>query len=192
VSSGVPTSPASASLSSAIARGVTRCALIVEGRRQRSPDIAIRRQALPTAPQRTKAPPCMRWRGLARRGSEGRSLGGRFPGVPIARRPVARPAACCQAATGLDTRPGSGLPAPPRFRGSPPDRYPRSVVRAFLLPRPKLAQALHASDLRNLWPSTGHDAVIPCIPALVHGFIHIVVHRYRRMQALPARAVTHR
>ena len=71
VSSGVPTSPASVSLSSAIAHGVTRCAQIVYG--------------TPTVPwcggmggrhNNGEAPPCMRWRGLTRPCSPAcRSLG---------------------------------------------------------------------------------------------------------------------
>src|SRR5258707_71364 len=64
---------------------------------------------------------------------------------------------------------------------------PALAARACRLPGGKYvstawawsAQGLSVGNLKALWLSTGHAAVIPCVPALVHPFVHIAVHRPR-------------
>jgi hypothetical protein len=93
------------------------------------------------APQRTKAPPCMRWRSLAR-------PSGHSP--PIPRRPVTRPAADCPATTGLDTRPRIRSPGSPAVSGVSPGSVSAFVVSAFLLPGPGLTQGFPPHSQNSL------------------------------------------
>jgi hypothetical protein len=121
-------------------------------------------------PQRTKAPPCMRWRSLAR-------PSGRSP--PIPRRPVARPAADCPATTGLDTRPRIRSPGSPAVSEVSPGSVSAFSGECVSTTWAEARTRLSADILRILWLSTGPGAVIPCVPALVHRFFHITVHRPR-------------
>ena len=121
-------------------------------------------------PQRTKAPPCMRWRSLAQ-------PGGHSP--PIPRRPVARPAADCPATTSLDTRPGIRSPGSPAVSEVSPGSVSAFGGECVSTTWAAARARLSAGILRILWLSTGPAAVIPCVPALVHRFFHITVHRPR-------------
>src|SRR5258707_3900963 len=128
-----------------------------------------------------EAPPCMRWRGLARSHSPARrSLSCRLPGCcPLPTGPLAPIPAGNSGFPDSPCVPGS----PPELRGLPPERYPREVVSAFLLRGRGPAQELSASNLKILWPSTGHLPLSPAYP--VHPpFIHRSVHRWIRSQAV--------
>ncbi len=97
---------------------------------------------------------------------EGPRLAGR-DGAPIARR-----LGSCRPSTGL--RHPSGSPVG-RVSDGPqvaPRLYPSSVVWEFLLPPGRPAQELCRGNPVILWPSTGHVALIPRQPQVVHRPVH--------------------
>src|SRR5215469_11276001 len=102
----------------------------------------------------------MRWRGLARPCN---------PACRLLGWPVTQLLSAADRTTCADTRLEPRSPGAPCVPGSPPDRHPREVVSAFLLPRQVPAQELQDSNLKILWPSTRHPQLSPAYRRLSTG-----------------------
>ena len=115
-------------------------------------------------PESGKAPPCMRWRGLARPRHA-------RPASCLAS-PVPRAARRCQTPVR-----GTGFPAPPTFPGSPPRWCPFPTVKAFLPPPPARAQDPAASKFRVFPPSTRYPqkaGIYPHLAVVIHRLTHSI------------------
>ena len=75
--------------------------------------------------------------------------------------------------------PGIRSPGSPTVSGSPPDSVSAFGGECVSNAWARVAQGVRAGNLKILRLSTGHAAVIPCVPAVVHPFVHIAVHRPR-------------
>src|SRR5215469_13264326 len=124
----------------------------------------------PVFARRAEAPPCMRWRGLARP---------RRAREPMTRRPMRR-----LAATGYQAPRGfAGRPAPPHVPRVSPEIGPRSVVRDFLLPRWRIAQGVLRLITRFFWPSTGRVWLIHRAQRLIAACPQVDAQAYCRAPA---------
>jgi len=162
VSSGGPTSPAPVTLSP---RRLPRAARSRQARSARA--VTLRyvstgdgMRSAGKYVQYSEAPPCMRWRGLARPYSPAC----RLLGWPVTQLLSAADRTAC-----ADARLELRSPGAPCVPESPPDRYPREVVSAFLLPGQAAAQDLHESNIKILWPSTGRPPLSPAYRRLSTG-----------------------
>jgi hypothetical protein len=118
-----------------------------------------------------EAPPCMRWRGLARSHSPAcRLLSCRSPDCcPLPTRPLAPAPSSGNPVAQLSLRSGR---SPGEFRSRPQNSRasPGSVSalggECFSTASPRSAQGLCVINLKILWPSTGHLALSPALPLL--------------------------
>src|SRR5262249_35503413 len=113
----------------------------------------------------------MRWRGLARP---------RRAREPMTRRPMRH-----LAATGYQApRRFAGRPAPPHVPRVSPGIGPPSVVRAFLLPRRRIAQGVQRVITRFFWPSTGRVWLIHRAQPLIAACPQVDAQAYCRPPAI--------